>query len=430
MIPRYSRDEMASIWSDENRYSVWLEVELLALREMASLGMVPQGVYEEVSKKAAFETARVSEIEAEVRHDVIAFLTCVSEHAGPSAAYLHKGMTSSDLLDTAFAVQLGRAGDLLLKGLDSLLDAVRKRAEEHRFTACMGRSHGIHAEPLTFGLKLLNWYSEFRRDRDRLQNAIEGVKVGKISGAVGTFASLDPRVEEGVMAALGLRCEPVATQIVARDRHAAFFQALAILGTTIERCAVEIRHLQRTEVGEVQEEFAKGQKGSSAMPHKRNPILSENLSGLARLLRSYAQASLENMVLWHERDISHSSVERIIAPDACILADFMMARFTNLVLNMRVDTERMRSNLEMSRGLIFSGSLLLLLVEGGFTREEAYRLVQAHALAAWDAPPGLRDRVESDPEIMNRISPEQLNEVFEINRHFAHVDYIFRRTLD
>ncbi len=430
MIPRYSRPEMASIWSEEAKYSTWLEVELLALKEMSKLGMVPEDAYQEVSRAARFDIRRIEEIEAEVKHDVIAFLTCVAETAGPSGAYLHKGMTSSDLVDTAFAVRLNRAGELLLKELRSLIEAVRRRAEEFKYTPCIGRSHGIHAEPTTFGLKLLNWYSEFKRNERRLKAAVDGAGTGKISGAVGTFASIDPRVETAVMKDLGLKPEPVSTQITARDRHAEFFSALAILATTIERCAVEIRHLQRTEVREVEEEFSRGQKGSSAMPHKKNPILCENITGLARLMRSYSQAALEDMVLWHERDISHSSVERIIAPDACILMDFMLSRFARVVENLHVLPERMLENLEMTRGLIYSGSLLLALVEAGMTREEAYRIVQGHALAAWEAPPGLRERVEKDPEVSRRVPEEKLDGIFDATRHFTQVEYIFRRTIE
>ena len=429
MIPRYSRPEMQEIWSDETKYSIWLEVELLALEKMAEMGLVPTQAYETVKEKASFDLKRVEEIEAEVKHDVIAFLTSVSENVGPAAAYVHRGMTSSDLLDTSFAVQLSRAGELILSDLRKLREAIRKRAEEHKYTPCIGRSHGIHAEPISFGVKLLGWYAEFGRNIKRVESALKSVKTGKISGAVGTYASLDPEIETFVMEELGLQPETVSTQIVSRDRHAEFFSALALTATSIERCAVEVRHLQRTEVREVEEEFTKGQKGSSAMPHKRNPILSENLSGLARLVRSYAQASLEDVVLWHERDISHSSVERVIAPDACITLDFMLSRFTKLVSGMQIYPERMKVNLEMTRGLVFSGTLLVFLVESGFTREEAYKIVQTHALAAWEAAPGLRERVEADPLVSKKLSVSKLDEVFDISRHLKSVEFIFERAL-
>lgn len=429
MIERYSRPGMAKVWSDENKYTVWLRIELLAMEKMADLGSVPREAFEHVGRNARYDADRIPIIEAEVKHDVIAFLTSVSECTGPEAAFLHKGMTSSDLLDTAFAYRLGEAGSILVDGLEGLIDTIRARAEEFKNTPCIGRSHGIHAEPVTFGLKLLTWYAEFSRHLDRLKAAIEGVKYGKISGAVGTFAALDPAVEAFVVEKLGLKPEPVSTQIVPRDRHAAFFSALAMLATSIERCAVEIRHLQRTEVHEVEEGFSAGQKGSSAMPHKKNPILSENLSGLSRLIRGYAEAAMDDIVLWHERDISHSSAERVIASDACILMDFMLHRFSGLVRNLRVLPERMKSNLEMTRGLIYSGSLLLALVEAGMTREDAYKAVQRHSLAAWEAEPGLRERVENDASIMSVLPPERLKEVFDVERHFRHVNFIFQRTL-
>jgi len=429
MIPRYSRPEMQAIWSDESKYAIWLEVELLALKKMAELGLAPKGSFENVSKKAKFKVARIQEIEAEVKHDVIAFLTCVVESAGPEATYLHRGMTSSDLLDTSFAVQLARSGALIHQDLSEVLDALKARAIEFKYTPCIGRSHGIHAEPTTFGLKLLNWYAELKRHAERFDAALEEVKVGKIAGAVGTYGSLNPSIEAFVMKELELRPETVSTQIVARDRHALFFNELALLATSIERCTVEIRHLQRTEVREAEEQFTKGQKGSSAMPHKRNPILSENLSGLARLLRGYAQTAMENVVLWHERDISHSSAERVIAPDACILTDFMLTRFKTLITGLQVYPERMKANLESTRGLIFSGALLVALVEGGMQREEAYKIVQKHALEAWESAPGLRKRVENDPSIIGNISKQKLDEVFDVRRQLQHVDFIFDRAL-
>ena len=429
MIPRYTLQEMGEIWSDAAKYRIWLEVETLALEQMAAEGLAPAEAPQVMREKGAYDVERIAEIEAEVKHDVIAFLTDVAEHVGPYSRFVHRGMTSSDLLDTAFAVQLKTSADLLLAKLAALLAVVREKAEQYRHTPCIGRSHGIHAEPTTFGLKLISWYAELRRQQRRLEAAREDIAAGKISGAVGTYASIPPTVEEFVMQRLGLRPETVSTQIVSRDRHAQFFSVLAGLGASIERFAVEIRHLQRTEVREAQEEFGKGQKGSSAMPHKQNPILSENLSGLARLLRGYAVTALENVALWHERDISHSSAERVIAPDACIALDFMLHRFTGLVRGLVVHEARMLENLESSRGVIYSGALLLALADHGMLREDAYRVVQKHALAAWDGGAGLEDRVLSDPEITAKVPQERLREVFDLTRHLRHVDYIFERAL-
>ncbi len=427
MIPRYSRPEMSNLWSDENRFKIWLEVETLALEGMVMEGSAPKESLAAVKARGAFDTARVLAIEEEVKHDVIAFLTNVAEHVGPEARVLHRGMTSSDLLDTTLAVQLKRSGELLLRGLDAACDALWKRAEEFKYTPCVGRSHGIHAEPTTFGLKLAGWYAELRRARRRLVAAIDEVAVGKIAGAVGTYASVSPKVEAHVFSALGLKSEPVPTQIVSRDRHASFFSALALLACSIERCAVEIRHLQRTEVREAEEKFSAGQKGSSAMPHKRNPILSENLSGLARLVRSYSAAALENVPLWHERDISHSSVERVAAPDACILMDFMLARFASLISGLVVYPQRMQENLEHTRGLVFSGTLLIALVDRGMVREDAYRLVQQHALAAWEGGPDLKARVLADTKISAVMSAKEVESAFDLKRHTKHVDMIFDR---
>ena len=427
MIARYSRPEMSAIWADENKYNVWLRVETVALEGMVKEGLAPKEALTAVRAKGAFSKERVLEIEREVKHDVIAFLTNVAEHVGELSHYTHRGMTSSDLLDTALAVQLKRAGELLLADLDRACAVVKQRAEEFKLTPCIGRSHGIHAEPITFGLKLAGWYAELRRGRERLAFAVRDVAVGKISGPVGTYASIPPAVEAHVMQALGLVPETVATQVVARDRHAHFFQTLALIGASIERCAVEVRHLQRTEVREAEEKFTKGQKGSSAMPHKRNPILSENLCGLARLLRSYAVSAWENVPLWHERDISHSSVERVIAPDACILAVFMLNRFTDMVAGMVVYPEQMQRNLDLTRGTVFSGSLLVKLVDRGMKREDAYRLVQAHALAAYDGGQDFQTRVRQDPAITARLSPADLDETLTMQRHVAHVDAIFAR---
>lgn len=428
MIGRYSRAEMAAIWSDTSRFTIWLEIETLALEGMVAEGLAPGAALTDVRAKGAFDTARVLEIEREVKHDVIAFLTNVAEHVGESARFVHRGMTSSDLLDTTLAVQLSRAGKLILAGIDRVLAVLKRRAHEYKSTPCIGRSHGIHAEPTTFGLKLAGWYAELSRARARIDGAVREISVGKIAGAVGTYATVSPAVEQHVLSALGLVPETVATQIVQRDRHAVFFAALALLGSSIERFCVEIRHLQRTEVREVEELFTAGQKGSSAMPHKRNPILTENLTGLARLLRGYAVSAQENVALWHERDISHSSVERVIAPDACILADFMVARFETVIAGLVVYPDRMVENLESTRGLIFSGALLVALVDAGVSREDAYRLVQKHALPAWEGGANLLERVRSDSAITARLSIAQLDEIFDIRRHFRHVDTIFSRT--
>ena len=428
MIPRYSRPEMAAIWSDESRYAIWLEIETLALEAMVQEGLVPPAALEQVKAKAGFSAQRINEIEEEVKHDVIAFLTNVAENVGPAARFLHRGMTSSDVLDTGFAVQLMRSGRLLAADIEELRGVVRRRAEEFKNAVCIGRTHGIHAEPITFGLKLASWYAELSRGVRRLEQAINEISAGKIAGAVGTYASVSPRVEGHVLQRLGLKAETVASQIVHRDRHAVFFTTLAVIASSIERFAVEIRHLQRTEVRELHEPFSSKQKGSSAMPHKKNPILCENLCGLARLIRGYAAAALENVALWHERDISHSAVERVIAPDACITMDFMLRRFTRVVEGMIVDVERMRENLEYSAGAIFSGTLLLALVDAGVTREDAYRMVQKHALAGWESKASLQQRVAGDPEIGKLLAHDKLAAVFDLSRHTKQVDLIFERT--
>ncbi len=428
MIPRYSRPQMQAIWSDESRYSIWLEIETLALEQMVKEGLATPESLKAVREKGKFSVERVQEIEAEVKHDVIAFLTNVSENVGPEGRFLHRGMTSSDVLDTCYAVQLARSGKIIMEDIERLLAAIKTRAEQYKYTPCIGRSHGIHAEPISFGLKLATWYAEVNRHKTRLTAALQDVAVGKIAGAVGTYASVSPEVEAHTLGSLGLKPETVATQIVHRDRHAAFFTALALLGSSIERFAVEVRHLQRTEVREAEEKFTKGQKGSSAMPHKRNPILSENLCGLARLLRGYALSAMEDVPLWHERDISHSAVERVIGPDACVLIDFMLSRFISIVDGMVVYEDRMRENLEYSRGLVFSGTLLLALVDNGMTREDAYRLVQKHALAAWDGGGDLFERCSKDAEITDLLGQEKLKAVFDLKRHLRHVDMIFERT--
>jgi adenylosuccinate lyase len=433
MIPRYTRPEMAAIWAPDHRLRLWLEIELCALEAMAELGHVPRGIAAtaraaaERHLEALIDPQRVEVIEAGTRHDVIAFLTHVEQVIGPEARYLHLGMTSSDLLDTTVALQLTAAADLLLAGLDRLLEALERRAHEHKETLCIGRSHGIHAEPTTFGLKLAGFYAEFARNRRRLEQARGEIATCALSGAVGTFAHLDPRVEERVAARLGLTPEPISTQVIPRDRHAVFFATLAVIASGVERLATEIRHLQRTEVGEVAEPFAAGQKGSSAMPHKQNPILAENLTGLARLVRAAVIPALENVALWHERDISHSSVERVIAPDATIALDFALHRLAGLIDGLRVDPARMRANLERTKGLIHSQRVLLALTEAGLPRQEAYEIVQRHALDAWQRGEPLLDGLRADPEVTARLSEEQLNGLFDLGYHTRHVDTIFRR---
>jgi adenylosuccinate lyase len=433
MIPRYTRPEMAAIWAPEHRLRLWLEIELCALEALAEIGQVSGEVAARVraaaerSGAALIDPLRVEAIEAQTRHDVIAFLSHVEQVIGPEARYLHLGMTSSDLLDTALALQLSAAADLLLADLDRVLDALERRAHEHKDTLCIGRSHGVHAEPTTFGLKLAGFYAEFARDRRRLEQARAEVATCALSGAVGTFANLDPRVEERVAARLGLSPEPISTQVIPRDRHAVFFATLAVVASGIERLATEIRHLQRTEVGEVAEPFAAGQKGSSAMPHKQNPVLSENLTGLARLVRAAVVPALENVALWHERDIAHSSVERVIAPDATIALDFALARLAGLIEDLRVDPARMRQNLERTQGLIHSQRVLLALAEAGLGRQEAYEIVQRHALAAWQRGEPLLDRLRAEPEVTSRLSEEQLSALFDLGYHTRHVDTIFRR---
>lgn len=428
MIPRYTRKEMASIWNDAGRFQIWLEVELKVTEELERIGMVPKDTAEQIRKSAVIDPERIAEIEAETKHDVISFVSQIVESCGNAAAgYLHRGMTSNDLVDTSFAIQMARSGALILAGIDTLAGEIKKRALEHKHTATVGRTHGIHAEPTTLGLKFASWYAELRRARRRVEAAITDIKVGKIAGAVGTYSGLPPSVELSVLTALGLRPETVPSQVVHRDRHATFFSALALLGSSIERFATEVRHLQRTEVRELEEPFSLGQKGSSAMPHKRNPILTENICGLARLLRGYSVSAIENVALWHERDISHSSVERVIAPDACIVTDFMLHRFTTVVKGMVVYPERVKANIELTRGLVFSGSLLTALVDHGVARDDAYKMVQTHALAAWDGGPNLEQRVRGDAAMTSRMPAHALDEVFDLSRHLKHVDSIFER---
>jgi adenylosuccinate lyase len=427
MIPRYSRPEMAAIWEPENRFRLWLEIETLACEAQAKLGVIPASAAKAVREKGAFEIARIDEIERETHHDLIAFLTNLAEHVGPQARFVHQGMTSSDVLDTCLAVQLKQAADILLADLDALLAALKRRAFEHKHTVTVGRSHGIHAEPTSFGLKLAGHYAEFARNRERLSAARREIATCAISGAVGTFANIDPRVEAYVGEKLGLASEPISTQVIPRDRHAQFFMTLALAAAAVERLATEIRHLQRTEVREAEEYFAPGQKGSSAMPHKRNPVLSENLTGLARLVRATVVPALEDVALWHERDISHSSVERVIAPDATILLDFALARAAGLVDRLVVYPERMRANLEALGGLVDSQRVLLALTQAGMRREDAYRAVQRIAMAAWAGEGRFSDLLKRDPDIARLIEPQAIDALFGTAYHLKHVDTIFRR---
>ncbi len=427
MIPRYSRPQMARIWTEENKFQTWLQVELAALEAMSRHGLVPPEAVANIRTKARFEVARIEEIEAQTKHDVIAFLTNVAEYVGEDSRYLHYALTSSDILDTAMALRLREAADLLLADLEQLMAVLQERAYEFKDTVCIGRSHGIHAEPITFGLKFALWYAEMDRQKERLQRAREVVSVGKFSGAVGTLAHLPPQVEELACALLGLKPAPVATQVIQRDRYAEYFTTLALIGGTVEKIAVEIRHLQRTEVREAEEFFSAGQKGSSAMPHKRNPILSENLSGLARVLRGNALAAMENMALWHERDISHSSVERIIAPDSTILLDFMLARLTGVLKNLLVYPEAMEKNLNLTRGLIFSQRLLLELVRKGLTREEAYLLVQGPAMRVWQEGLDFSTLIRQDPQIAQHLSPADIDAIFDLQEYLKHIDVLFHR---
>jgi len=435
MIPRYSRPEMTAIWSAENRYRIWWQIEVSAAEAMGKIGMIPAEDARTI--RAAYDRDALGQIdidaidaiEAVTKHDVIAFLTWAGEKLGPERRWLHQGMTSSDVLDTALAAQLKQAADLLLKDIDALLAVLRRRAVEHRLTPTIGRSHGIHAEPVTFGLKLAQAYAEFSRNRDRLAAAREDVATCAISGAVGTFANIDPRVEEHVAAELGLSVEPVSTQVIPRDRHAMFFATLGVIASSIERLATEIRHLQRTEVLEAEEYFSPGQKGSSAMPHKRNPVLTENLTGLARMVRGYVTPALENVALWHERDISHSSVERFIGPDATITLDFALARLTSVVDKLVVYPERMQKNLDRMGGLVHSQRVLLALTQAGLSREESYALVQRNAMKVWesDGQLSLLDLLKGDPEVSQRLSGEQLDALFDLGYHMKHVDTIFAR---
>ena len=427
MIKRYSRKELTDIWSEENKYKIWLDVEVAAAEAMEKLGKIPRGVASIVRKKAVINVNRIHKIESEVKHDVIAFLTSVTEKAGIKARYLHQGMTSSDVLDTSFNIQLVQSGKIILKDIDQILKVLKKQAKKYKMTPCMGRSHGIHAEPVTFGLKLASFYEEFKRNRKRLKDAIDEVSTCAISGAVGTFANISPKVEQHVAKKLGLKVEPISTQIIPRDRHAFYFSVLGIIAGSIERVATEIRHLQRTEVYELQEYFSKNQKGSSAMPHKKNPILSENLTGLSRMVRSAVLPALENIALWHERDISHSSVERNIGPDANITLDFALVRLANILDNMIVYPKKMLQNLNLTKGLIFSQELMLELTKTGLSREKSYRMIQNYAKKCFAEDLDLYSVIQTDRYIMNKISPKKLQSVFSYAKHFKNVNLIFKR---
>jgi adenylosuccinate lyase len=427
MIPRYTRPEMGKIWTDENKFKTWLDIELLACEAQAELGVIPKDAIKVIREKAKFDVKRIDEIESEVKHDVIAFLTNVGENVGEESRYIHIGMTSSDILDTGLSLQMKQSADLLLNDLLNLKDILARRAKEFKYTLMIGRTHGVHAEPITFGLKLALWYDETKRNIKRLEQAKDTISYGKISGAVGTFEHLDPFIERYVCEKLGLKPAPISTQILQRDIHAEFLTTLAIIGSSLEKFATEIRHLQKTEVLEVEEYFSKGQKGSSAMPHKRNPVTCERVAGLARVLRGNAQAAMENISLWHERDISHSSVERITIPDSCILLDYMLGLMTDLIDKLIVYPENMQRNLNLTNGLIFSQEVLLALTKKGMKREEAYASVQKHAMEVWRTKNSFKDLLKSDSNIMKYLSNTELDELFDLKKCIRNVDYIFKR---
>ncbi len=427
MIDRYARDIMKNIWSPENRFQKWLEIEIAACEALCMLGLVPEQSLKNIKEKARFDIRRIDEIEQVTRHDVIAFTTCVAEYVGEDARYIHWGLTSSDVLDTSFSLLLRESAQVILKDIDDFLAVLKDKALQHKNTAMIGRTHGIHAEPITFGLKMAVWYDEMKRHRARMERARETISYGKISGAVGTFAYNPPLVEQHVCEKCGLKPAPISTQILQRDLHAEFFTTLALIGSSLDKFATEIRHLQRTEVSEASEFFSAGQKGSSAMPHKQNPILSENISGLARILRANALAAMENVALWHERDISHSSVERVIGPDSTTLLDFMLVRFTGLIKNLLVYPEKMTANMNITQGIFFSQKLLLELTQRGMTREQAYQLVQKNALQAWHEQKDFKDMVRSDPEITRVLTAEEISACCDLRFFFRHVDEIFNR---
>ena len=429
MIERYSREEVKKIWQDHNRYKIWLDIELAAALAMEKYKIIPKGVYKKVKSKSKIDVKKILKIEGKVRHDVIAFLSSIMERSGKEGRFLHKGMTSSDVLDTCFNLQLKQSGEILLKDIDNLLSAIKKQSIKHKFTLCIGRSHGIHAEPTTFGLKLLTYYAEFSRNKKRLEKAIEDISTCAISGAVGTFANIDPRIEKFVANKLKLKIEPISTQIIPRDRHAHFFSVLGIIASSIERFSVEIRNLQRTEVAEVYEFFKKKQMGSSAMPHKKNPVLSENLTGLARLIRSMVIPAMENVALWHERDISHSSVERNIGPDATVTLDFALNRMSEVVNSMKINKNNMKKNLDLTKGLFFSQRVMLFLTEKGLKREVAYRIVQKCALKAIDQNISFYDSLMEDKKIKDIITVNNLKNLFDFGYHTKKINVIFNRVL-
>ena len=427
MISRYSRKELTSVWSEENKYKIWLNVEIASAQALEKLGYIPKGVSSVVKKKGRINVKRIHAIESKVKHDVIAFLTSITEKAGIKARYLHQGMTSSDVIDTGFNIQLVQSGKILLKDIDQILKVLKKQAKKYKFTPCIGRSHGIHAEPITFGLKLASFYEEFKRNKKRLISAIDEVSTCAISGAVGTFANINPNVEKHVAKKLGLKIEPISTQVIPRDRHAFYFSVLGIIAGSIERAATEIRHLQRTEVYELQEYFSKNQKGSSAMPHKKNPILSENLTGLSRMVRSYVAPALENISLWHERDISHSSVERNIGPDANVTLDFALIRLHNILKNMIIYPKKMISNLNITKGIIFSQEIMLELTKSGMSREKSYKIIQSHTKKCFSQNLNLFEVVKKDKVITDRIPLNKLKKIFNYSSHFKNVNLIFNR---
>jgi adenylosuccinate lyase len=430
MIERYTRKEMADIWTDENKYRTWLKVEVLVCEALAKMGKIPEKSLKNIQKQADFSLARIEEVEAETKHDVIAFLTSVAEYVGPDSRYIHLGLTSSDILDTSMAVLLKQAGKIILKDCKTILGVIKKKAFKHKDTVMIGRSHGIHAEPITFGLKLCVWYDEMRRNQERFQRAVETISTGKISGAVGTFANIPPRVEAYVCRKLGLKPAPASTQIVQRDRYAEYFTALAIMASSVEKIATEIRHLQRTEVLEAEEYFSKGQKGSSAMPHKRNPIGSENLCGLARVVRVNAMAALENVPLWHERDISHSSVERVIAPDSTILMNYMLNRLAGIIKNLLVYPANMEENLNRMRGLIFSQQIMLALAEAGVSREDAYAMVQKEAMRVWKGKKDFKALILDNQDICAHLGRKKIEEIFDVRYHLKYISAIFKRVFE
>jgi len=427
MIKRYSRKELVDIWDEHNKYKIWLNIEIAAAEGMEKIKLIPKGVASIVKKKGKIKVKRIHQIESKVKHDVIAFLTSITEQVGFKAKFLHQGMTSSDVLDTCYNIQLVQSGNILLNDIEEILSVLKLQAKKYKNTICIGRSHGMHAEPITFGLKLASYFSEFSRNKKRLIQAINEISTCAVSGAVGTFANIDPRIEKYVAKKMNLHVEPVSTQIIPRDRHAYFFSILGIIAGSVERVATEIRHLQRTEIQEIEEFFSRDQKGSSAMPHKRNPILSENLSGLSRLVRSYVVPALENIALWHERDISHSSVERNIGPDATITLDFALVRMKNILKNMRVYPKKMIDNLNLTKGLIFSQQVMIELTKNGFTREEAYKVVQKHARFSWTNNISLLESLINDKNLTKKIGSRKLNNIFDLSYHTKNIDYIFKK---